>query len=406
MSAKASQQKLYSWEGKDKRGLKARGEITSVNLALAKARLRKQGINPTKVRKKPKPLKLGFKSKVTAKDTALFARQLATLLQAGVPLIQAFDIISGSTDNAAVKALISQIKTDVAGGNSLADSLGKHPQYFDGLFCGLVAAGEQSGSLENLLDRIATYKEKIEALKAKVKKALTYPTAVVIVALVVTAILLVKVVPQFEGLFQGLGADLPAFTRLVIKLSEFMQNGWLILLTVGIVLSYGLKQAKKRLPVVRDAMEKNSLKIPVIGTILEKSAIARYCRTLATTFAAGVPLVEALESVSGAAGNVVFRQATQRIKEEVTAGQQLQQAMANSGVFPTMALQMVAIGEESGSLDSMLGKVASFYEDEVDNAVDNLSNLLEPLIMLILGILVGGLITAMYLPVFQMGQVV
>ena len=328
------------------------------------------------------------------------------MMAAGVPLVQAFEIIGRGHEKPAMQDLIMTIKADVESGTALAHSLEKHPNYFDDLFCNLVDAGEQSGALETLLDKIAMYKEKTEELKGKVKKALFYPTAVLVVAFIVSGILLLFVVPQFQELFQGFGADLPAFTQMVINLSEFMQKyWWLVLFGVGAAV-FGFINAKKRSLAFRQALDRFSLKIPVIGAILEKSAIARFARTLATMFAAGVPLVEAMESVAGATGNSVFEQATLRMKDEVATGTQLQQSMRSTNLFPNMVVQMVAIGEESGSLDEMLSKVADFYEQEVDNLVDGLSSLLEPLIMAILGVVVGGLVIAMYLPIFKLGAVV
>ncbi|WP_257280492.1 type II secretion system F family protein [Endozoicomonas sp. ISHI1] len=405
MARKPTKTATFVWEGKDKSGRKVKGEIQSGSIALVKAELRKQGINSTKVRKKG--MSLGTKGgKIKPMDIALFTRQLATMMKAGVPLLQAFDITSDGIEKPAMKDLIGKIKNDVAGGSTLADALRNHPLYFDDLYCNLVASGEQSGSLESLLDRIATYKEKTEALKAKIKKAMKYPIAVVGVAMVVTGILLVYVVPQFEEVFQGFGAELPAFTQLVIGISEWVQSSWHM--TIGALVAFGFmfKKLLQKSKATRDRMDRVTLKIPVIGVILDKSAVARFARTLSTTFAAGVPLVDALDSVAGAAGNVVYFDATQRIKEDVSSGQQLQFAMRNSGIFPAMAVQMVAIGEESGALDEMLDKVATFYEDEVDNMVDGLTSLMEPLIMSVLGVLVGGLIIAMYLPIFQLGSVV
>ena len=396
----------FVWQGKDKSGRKAKGEIQGSSAALVKAELRKQGINANKVRKKSFSFTGGKGGKIKPLDIALFTRQLATMMKAGVPLLQAFDITSDGIEKVAMKELIGKIKNEVAGGTTLADSLRSHPQYFDDLYCNLVASGEQSGALETLLDRIATYKEKTEALKSKIKKAMNYPIAVVCVAFVVTGILLVKVVPQFEEVFQGFGAELPAFTQMVIGLSEFVQAYWFyaVLGIAGGIFS--LKKSIERSKSARNTFDRLVLRIPIIGGILDKSAVARFGRTLATTFSAGVPLVEALDSVAGAAGNIVYEDATKRIKEDVSTGQQLQFAMKNSGIFPAMAIQMVAIGEESGALDEMLDKVATFYENEVDDMVDGLTSLMEPLIMSVLGILVGGLIVAMYLPIFQLGSVV
>ena len=405
MARKPTKSTTFVWEGKDKSGRKAKGEIQGSSIALIKAELRKQGISSAKVKKKG--MSLGTKGgKISPMDIALFTRQLATMMKAGVPLLNAFDITAEGMDKPAMKDLIGKIKNDVAGGTNMADALRAHPLYFDDLYCNLVSSGEQSGALETLLDRIATYKEKTEALKAKIKKAMNYPIAVVCIAIVVTGILLIKVVPQFEEVFQGFGAELPAFTQMVIGLSEIVQESWYLALGVIIALVFGMKQAMKTSKATRDRMDQLLLKLPIIGGILDKSAVARFARTLATTFAAGVPLVDALDSVAGAAGNVVYSDATKRIKEDVSSGQQLQFAMKNSGIFPSMAIQMVSIGEESGALDEMLDKVATFYEDEVDNMVDGLTSLMEPLIMSVLGVLVGGLIIAMYLPIFQLGSVV
>lgn len=394
----------FTWEGKDRKGKTQRGKLLAKSEAELKQQLRAQGIIATKVRKQSTLFQK--KGKVTPQDIAIFSRQLATMLAAGIPLVQAFDIIGNGHDNPAMQKLLLDVKQDIEGGTNLADALAKHPLYFDDLFVNLVAAGEQAGALETLLDKIATYKEKTEALKKKIKKALTYPAAVVVVAIVVTAILLIFVVPQFEELFIGFGADLPAFTRMVIDLSQFMQaQGWIILAAV-VAAGYTFMYFKKRSRAFRQTLDKIVLKLPAIGPIIEKSAIARYARTLSTTFSAGVPLVEALESVSGATGNIVYEDAVLRMRDEVATGTRLQRAMENTDLFPNMVVQMVAVGEESGSLDEMSSKVADFYEAEVDNAVDNLSALLEPAIMSILGILVGGLVVAMYLPIFQMGQVV
>ena len=396
----------FVWEGKDKNGRKIKGEVSSTTVALAKAELRKQGVNPTKVRKQSVNLGGGGGGKIKPLDIAFFTRQLATMVKAGVPLLNAFDITAEGIDKPAMKNLIMSIKNDVAGGSNMADSLGKHPEYFDDLYCSLIASGEQSGALETLLDRIATYKEKSEALKSKIKKAMNYPIAVVAVAFLVTGILLIKVVPQFEEVFAGFGAELPAFTQMVINLSEALQEWWYIVIGALVAFGFSMKQILKTSEAARDKRDRLVLRLPVVGAILDKSAVARFSRTLATTFSAGVPLVEALDSVAGAAGNVVYRQATETIKEDVSTGQQLQFAMRNAGIFPNMAIQMVAIGEESGALDEMLSKVANYYEEEVDNMVDGLTSLMEPLIMAVLGVLVGGLIVAMYLPIFQLGSVV
>ncbi|WP_299735244.1 type II secretion system F family protein [uncultured Endozoicomonas sp.] len=406
MAAKQSKSVTFVWQGKDKSGRKVNGEMQSSSLALVKAELRKQGINATKVTKKGMSLSLGGKGKITPLDIALFTRQLATMMKAGVPLLQAFDITAEGVEKEALRDLIVKIKNEVASGSTLADSLSKQPEYFDDLYCSLVGSGEQSGALETLLDRIATYKEKTEALKSKIKKAMNYPIAVVVIAMIVTVILLVKVVPQFEEVFQGFGAELPAFTQMVIGLSEVVQAYWFVALGGIIASIFILKKVLATSQKARDTKDRFVLKLPIVGEILDKSAVARFARTLATTFAAGVPLVDALDSVAGAAGNVVYSDATKRIKEDVSTGQQLQFAMKSSGIFPSMAIQMVSIGEESGALDEMLDKVATHYETEVDNMVDGLTSLMEPIIMSVLGVLVGGLIIAMYLPIFQLGAVV
>ena len=406
MAAKDVKMTSFVWEGKDKSGNKSKGKIDAENVAFAKALLRKQGIIPSKVAKQRTSLFSSSGKKIIPLDIAVFTRQMATMMKAGVPMIQAFDIVAGGIDKDQMKKMIFDIKNDVASGGNLAAALGKHPRHFDDLFCNLVQAGEQSGALETMLDRIATYKEKTEALKAKIKKAMTYPIAVIVVGIIVSAILLIKVVPQFESIFKGFGADLPAFTKFVITLSEYAQDYWYIALGIIVAMTFGFKEALHRSQGFSDAVDKLSLKIPVIGDILNKAAIARFARTLATTFAAGVPLVNALDSAAGASGNVVYRNAITQIRNGVSTGQSLRNATQMTGVFPNMSVQMIAIGEESGSLDEMLDKVASFYEDEVDNAVDNLTALMEPFIMAILGILVGGLVIAMYLPIFKLGEVV
>jgi len=406
MAEAAIKRNVFAWEGTDKKGKKVKGETNAANPSVVKADLRRQGIKPLKVSKKSALLSSAKKKKIIAKDIAVFMRQLATMMSAGVPLVQSFEIIGRGHENPSMQELVLTIKADVESGSTLASALAKHPLYFDELVCNLVVAGEQAGILEGLLDKIATYKEKTEALKAKIKKALTYPTAVIVVAFVVTAILLIFVVPTFQELFEGFGADLPAFTQMVVSLSEWMQaNWWLALLgVVGSV--YGFSQAKKRSPRFAHALDRIMLKVPIVGEILTKAIIARYARTLSTMFAAGVPLVEAMESVAGAAGNALYTEGILQMRDNVATGQQLQLSMTQTGLFPNMVVQMVAIGEESGSLDTMLAKVADFYEQEVDDMVDNLSSLLEPLIMAVLGILVGGLVVAMYLPIFKMGSVI
>lgn len=400
-----SEKITFIWEGTKKNGEKIKGESIGASEMLVKADLRRQGINPTKVRKKPKPL-FQKKHKITGQDIAVFSRQLATMMSAGVPLVQSFDIVGRGHDNPAMQELILSIKSDVESGNNLASALAKHPLYFDDLFVSLVQAGEQSGALESLLNEIATYKEKTEAMKAKIKKAMIYPIAVVVVAFIVSAILLIFVVPTFEELFKDFGADLPAFTQFVIHLSEIFQEWWWAIFGgIGLAV-WGFIQANRRSPEFHKKVDRALLKFPVFGTIIQKSAVARFSRTLSTMFAAGVPLVEAMNSVAGATGNVVYSEATLQMRDDTATGIQLQQSMRNTGVFPNMVTQMVAIGEESGSLDHMLGKAADFYEEEVDNMVDGISSLLEPMIMAILGVLVGGLVIAMYLPIFKMGAVV
>lgn len=405
MASKAVKVGTYTWEGTDKKGTKMTGELTGHNIALIKAQLRKQGINPLKVRKKSVSI-FGNGKKIKPLDIAFFSRQMATMMKAGVPLLQSFDIIIEGADNPNMRKLISDVKQEVAAGNSFATALRQQPKYFDDLYCSLVDAGEQAGALESLLDRVATYKEKTEALKAKIKKAMTYPIAVLIVAFIVSGILLIKVVPQFQSIFEGFGAELPAFTLMVIGLSNIVQEWWLIILGMIVAAYFLFKRAYKQSQKFRDSIDRGLLKLPVIGPLLYKSAVARYARTLSTTFSAGVPLVEALDSVAGATGNVVFRNAVLKVRQDVSTGMQLNFSMRSVGVFPSLAIQMTAIGEESGALDSMLDKVATYYEDEVDNMVDSLTSLMEPMIMAVLGVIVGGLVIAMYLPIFKLGQVV
>jgi len=397
---------LFAYEGTDRRGQRIKGETPASNLAMAKAELRRQGINPIKVRRKSQGLFSGRKKKITSKDIAVFSRQLATMMAAGVPMVQAFDIVGRGHVNPSMQDLILALKNDVEGGTSLTESLRKHPLYFDELFCNLVEAGEQAGVLETLLDKIATYKEKTESLKGKIKKALFYPVAVIIVAVLITAIIMIFVVPQFKDLFSSFGADLPKFTQIVIVMSDFVANYWFLLLAgiAGAVLI--ASNVWKRSPKFRETMDRILLKMPVVGGIMHKAALARFCRTTATMFAAGVPLVEALQSVAGATGSAVYEKAVLEMRDDVATGQSLQVTMRQQGLFPHMLIQMVSIGEESGALDDMLSKVADFYEEEVDNAVDALSSLLEPLIMVILGTLVGGLVVALYLPIFQLGSIV
>ena len=405
---KALKISTFTWEGVDKSGRKVRGDSQAETPTALRVQLRQQGIAAQKIRRKSSLFGSAAKrgKRIVPGDIAIFTRQLSTMINSGVPLVQAMEIIGRGHENPTMRKLVTSIKDDVESGTSLSDALGKHPLHFDELVCNLVNAGEQAGVLDTLLDKIATYKEKTESLKKKIKKALFYPTAVLVVAFIVTAILLLFVVPQFEELFRGFGADLPAFTRMVINLSEFMQAYWWAVFGGLILAVVGFAQARKRSLKFAHALDRLSLRIPVVGDILRKAAIARFSRTLATMFAAGVPLVEALQSVSGATGNVVYGNAVLEMRDEVAAGQQLQWAVERSRLFPHMVVQMVAIGEEAGSLDTMLSKVADFYEEEVDNAVDSLSSLLEPLIMAILGVLVGGLVVAMYLPIFKLGAVV
>ena len=403
--AEAAKEFMFKWEGRDRSGKRLTGQIQAANENLVKIQLRKQGINPLRVSKQSS-LFGPRKKPITNQDIAIFSRQMATMMTAGVPLVQALEIIGKGHDNPSVGELVMSIKASIEGGSSFAESLAKHPKYFDDLFVNLVDAGEKSGSLETLLDRIATYKEKTEAIKKKVKKALTYPAAVIVIAVIVTGILLYFVVPQFADLFKGFGADLPAFTQMVIDMSNWLQAYWYIVLIVIAAIGFTYTQAHRRSAAFRRLVDKIALKLPVVGDILHKAAVARFHRTLSTMFAAGVPLVEAMESVAGAAGNILFYEGIMNIRDQIASGTQLQLAMSQTGLFPAMAVQMVAIGEESGALDSMCAKVADFYEAEVDAMVDSLSSLLEPLIMAVLGIMVGGLVTAMYLPIFKLGQVV
>ena len=396
----------FLWEGIDKKRTKSNGVISAKTELLAKTELRRQGYLVTKIKKKPKPLFSPRVSPITPADIAIFSRQLATMLSAGIPLVQSFDIIGKGHDNPSMQALLLSIKANVESGDTLAEALRKNPLYFDELFCNLVDAGEHAGILETLLDKVATYKEKTETMKKKIKKALTYPLAVIVVAFVVTAILLLFVVPVFEDMFKSFGADLPAFTRMVVTMSEWLKEWWWIILGIIIFAIYLFIYFKKRSRPFNHSLDKIMLQMPIVGIILNKSAIARFSRTLSTMSAAGVPLVDALESVAGACGNIIFSDAVFKMREEVATGQRLKYAMQQTNLFPHMVQQMVAIGEESGSMDAMLAKVADFYEEEVDNLVDNLSSLMEPIIMVILGILIGGLIVAMYLPIFKMGAAV
>lgn len=397
---------MFTWEGTDKSGKRVKGEMSGQSESLVKATLRRQGIKPLKVRKKPKPLFGAKKPPITSKDITVFSRQLATMMSSGVPLVQAFEIVGRGHENASMQDLILGIKADVEAGNSLTDALRKKPLQFNELYCNLVEAGEHAGILEAILHKLATYMEKTEAIKSKVKSALFYPTAIIVVAAIIVTILMIFVIPQFQDLFANFGADLPALTKFLIDASKFFQAYWYIMFGIVFGLVYGFLEAKKRSIKFAHFLDRMSLKIPIIGMILEKSAIARFARTLETMFAAGTPLVEAMISVAGACGNIVFYEATMIMKDEISTGTQLQSAMRDSGLFPNMVVQMVAIGEESGAIDTMLGKVADWYEQEVDDAVESLTSLLEPMIMAFLGVVIGTIVIGMYLPIFKMGQAI
>ena len=397
---------IFVWSGADRRGQSVKGEISATSLSEAKNLLRRQGISATKVKKMAKPLFGKGGEKINAADISVTSRQIATMLSAGVTLIQTLEMIAQGHAKTSMRKMLGEIANEVKAGNPLSSALRKHPEHFDDLYCDLVETGEQSGALETIYDRIATYKEKAEALKSKIKKAMFYPVAVIVVAFIVTTILLVFVVPQFEEIFSSFGAELPAFTQFVLAISEFVQD-YGIFIGAGLgAAGYMFMRAHKKSLALRDKVDVQILKIPVIGEILKKASIARFTRTLSTTFAAGVPLIGALDSAAGAAGNAVFRDAILFIKKEVAGGLQMNTAMRATGVFPDMVTQMIAIGEESGAVDEMLGKIATIYEAEVDDMVDGLTSLLEPMIMAVLGVVIGGLIVAMYLPIFQMGNVV
>jgi type IV pilus assembly protein PilC len=391
----------YSWEGKDKGGKIIKGEMRSSGEASVSAHLRRQGITVTKIKKSS-----GRGGSVSEKDVTLFTRQLATMLKSGVPLLQAFDIVGKGHDNPAVSRLLLDIKTDVETGSSLEQAFRKFPLYFDDLFCNLIGAGEQAGILDSLLDRLATYKEKIQAIKGKIKSALFYPVSIIVIAFVITAVIMIFVIPAFKKMFEGFGADLPAPTLVVMAMSDFFVTWWWAIFGAIGGGGYWFFYTWKRSKVMQHAMDRLMLKLPIFGALIRKATIARWTRTLSTMFAAGVPLVEAFDSVAGAAGNAVYYDATKAIQREVMSGSSLTVAMQNTNVFPSMVLQMVAIGEESGSIDSMLSKVADFFEAEVDDAVEALSSLMEPVIMVVLGTLIGGMVVAMYLPIFKMGQAV
>ena len=401
-SAKKNAVILFEWEGKDAKGNKQRGMVSSPSVDLVKAKLRRQGIIPSKVKKKRAGG--GGGKKIEAGDIAIFARQLTTMMGAGVPMVQSFEIVANGMDNPKMRSMVNGIKAEVEGGSNLTNALRKYPDQFDDLFCSLVEAGEQSGTLETLLGEIAEYKEKSESLKKKIKKAMFYPIAVLIIAMIVTGILLIFVVPQFEALFAGMGGDLPAFTRMIVNASEFMQAYWWIAVGFIIAVITTFKQVKKRSVAFSEFLDRVILKAPVFGEIVHKAATARFARTLATMSSAGVPLVEAMDSVAGTAGNSVFEKAILKMKDEASTGQRLTQSIENSGLFSNMVTQMVSIGEESGSIDDMLAKVADYYEEEVDNAVDAMTSLMEPMIMAFLGVVIGGLVVGMYLPIFKMGD--
>jgi type IV pilus assembly protein PilC len=405
---KTKEQDIFVWQGVNRKGKKISGELPAKSIIELKAQLRKQGITPSRVKKKAKPL-FGIGSgdkEITPADIAVITRQISTMLGAGVPLVQTIEMIGKGHNNGKMRLLLGDIGTKLSSGIPLSDCLRDHPIFFDDLYCDLVASGEQSGALETIYARIATYKEKAEALKSKIKKAMTYPIAVLVIAFVVTCILLIFVVPVFQEIFASFGAELPAFTLFVIAISDFMQAYWYFGLA-GIYLAFYLfRKSHRNSQKLRDNVDKNILKLPVIGDLLEKAAVARYARTLSTTFAAGVPLIDALESAAGASGNAVFRDAILEVRAEVSSGMQMNLAMRNCKIFPDMVIQMVAIGEESGAVDDMLSKVANIYEQQVDDAVDGLTALLEPMIMAVLGVVIGGLIIAMYLPIFEIGKVV
>lgn len=402
-AAKPTKEVTFLWEGTDKKGKKVKGEIKAGGEAFVNATLRRQGVNVTKIKKQS-----GFqaKGKVTDKDVTLFTRQLATMMKAGVPLLQAFDIVGKGHHNPAVSRLLGDIKGDVETGSSLSQAFRKYPLYFDALFCNLVGAGEQAGILDSLLDRLATYKEKIQAIKSKIKSALFYPTSIIVVAFIITAVIMIFVIPAFKELFSSFGADLTAPTLMVIAMSDFFVAYWWAIFGALFGGLWFFFYTWKRSEQMQFTMDRLMLKLPIFGELIRKATVARFSRTLSTMFAAGVPLVEALDSVAGASGNRVYFDATKKIQSEISTGTSLTVSMQNSGVFPNMVIQMVAIGEESGALDSMLSKVADFYEAEVDDAVEGLSSLMEPVIMVVLGVLIGGLVIAMYLPIFKMGQAV
>lgn len=394
----------YDWKGKNKKGEKVRGVAQGVSEDAAKAELKRQGVTILSIKKRQ--VIEFLEPKIKPMDIAMFSRQICTMLGAGVPIIQAIELLSGSHEKSRMRELLGNIANEVAGGVPLSQTLSKYPQYFNSLYCDLVAAGEQSGALETVYDRIATYQEKAELLKSKIKKALMYPAVVVLVAIIVTAILLIFVVPQFEDIFSSFGADLPAFTQVVVNLSRWLKSNWIIPVLCAIAAVMGIRYSLVHYPKFKDWVDKMSLKLPIVGSILRKASLARFASTLSTTFAAGIPLVDALVSAAGASGNALYRDAVMDVRNEVMAGMQMHMAMRTTMVFPDMLTQMVMIGEEAGSIDDMLAKIAGIYQQEVDDAVDGLSSMLEPLIMVVLGILIGGLVIAMYLPIFTMGDVI
>ncbi|WP_423185295.1 type II secretion system F family protein [Alishewanella sp. d11] len=402
---KIKELQVFTYKGINRKGDRKSGEIKATSIAEAKALLRQQGVTPSGVKKKPRSL-FGDEKRITAADIAIVTRQIATMLGAGVPLVQSIDLIANGSDNKSLRALMQKISVKIQAGLPLSDTLREHPKYFDTLYCDLVKSGEQSGALDRIFDRIAIYKEKAEALKSKIKKAMFYPVAVLVVAAIVTSILLIFVVPQFAEIFGSFGAELPAFTLFVLGISELMQQYWWLVLGILVIAGIMTAKAYRNSLKFRTAADALLLKAPVIGNILNKAAVARYARTLSTTFAAGVPLIEALESSAGASGNEIYKKAILDVRDEVSSGNQMHFSMKQTDRFPEMVIQMVAIGEESGALDSMLAKVANIYEQEVDDAVDGLTALLEPLIMAVLGVIIGGLIIAMYLPIFQLGNIV
>jgi type IV pilus assembly protein PilC len=397
---------VFIWQGTDKRGTKIKGEIQAKSANLVRAELRKQNINATLVKVKPKPLFGKAGKRISAQDIAVFSRQIATMLQSGVPMVQSFEILAGGQKNPRMKEMLEDIRNNISGGSTLTESLARHPVQFDELYCNLVKAGEGAGVLDTVLETLATYKERIEALKGKIKKALFYPIGVMVIAILVSSILLIFVIPQFEAVFKNFGAELPAFTMMYVHASRFMVAYWWLLLLIGIGTAVAFITVFKRSEKVQHAADRLMLKLPVIGAILHQSAIARFCRTLALTFKAGVPLVEALEICSGATGSIVYKEAIKRIKDDVAVGYQLNMAMKQVDIFPHMVTQMAAVGEEAGALDTMLFKVAEFYEQEVNNAVDALASLLEPFIMVILGVMIGSMVIAMYLPIFKLAATI